>query len=415
MSQIYDTVDISAYSHRGPAILLKFLEKHTFQDLHLWLGIFCRERANSTLVDLWPDVDTPHESQMAWECQGTVIDAKSHECVSFSNFQAFPWEGTYVSKLNWENIRISEKLDGIRVNLFWHGNRWHASMSPFENLTQEIFWELWEELGYRHPDEISTKFTFSFEVVGPKFQKIIFYEKPKIVLIGCTCKDEIYSWRNIDEISQKYGWEVARDVTEEIRNFFRNENSGKKKNQKKGENPISAEKIRKFLSEKIDIEGYFVQDDLHRACYVTSPFYDLLKEVRDNQDLQTQELILLRLIADTAVENSKTLNHYPFKSSFNGYLKIQLEFQELCKYVDSGFREIKERFGLDPNAFVREVPKYGKKGVFIHFLKDEDRFPSACDWFGRETYRRKVHKYLTAWWTEYFLSSAPRVLSNCYK
>ena len=104
----------------------------------------------------------------------------------------FNYEESLAVKLDWNNIRVTEKLDGSCIMMYHYNDNWNIATlgSPdaggkmeFCNDTfHNFFWDLWNELNYELSKD--TEFCYIFELISPYNKIIVQYENSNIVLHG---------------------------------------------------------------------------------------------------------------------------------------------------------------------------------------------------------------------------------------
>jgi len=119
-------------------------------------------------------------------------------------------------------------------------------------------------------------------------------------------------------------------------------------------------------------------------------------------------------LASHADHNCSTLTNYPFSDSLMVFQRVSSEFQNLCDFLDETFQRIKVEIGFDASTFVPAVNEYGDRSHFLFFMRDGN-FNSAKQLFAREGDRKKVNKYLLAWWNKHHKGSTPRKFADCFK
>ena len=142
------------------------------------------------------------ESDMQYEivreCRGLILDKETMKPVSLSFTKFFNYGEQYASNIDWKTASTQEKVDGSKMCVWYHKNKWHISTSGTIDACKanvsdlgftygDLFEEAVQNLGLSLEeffDKLNTQFCYTFEMVSPKAPVIINYKKTMIYFIG---------------------------------------------------------------------------------------------------------------------------------------------------------------------------------------------------------------------------------------
>jgi hypothetical protein len=163
-------------------------------------------------------IDSPLGETIVRQCRGIVLDSDNDwlpVCYPYNKFFNFG-EG-HAAELDWDSVRIYEKVDGTMIGLYFYGNRWNVSTTgtpdaggPVNDMGirfSDLFWSTWNDLYYSLPNEENK--TFIFELMTPMNQLIVDHSKDKIVLHGVRDVNTFLE-ESPEFYAAKYGWECVR-------------------------------------------------------------------------------------------------------------------------------------------------------------------------------------------------------------
>lgn len=153
------------------------------------------------------------------ECRGIILNSNDWSIVARPYDKFFNIEEGHAADIDWNSARIFEKLDGSLFSLYFYNDEWHCSTSGMPDAAgivhgfnfsfKELFWRVWNELGYKLPDQEDQNKTFIFELMTPYNRIVVPHKENKLVLHGVR---NIESGMEIipEEYCVKYNWHCVQ-------------------------------------------------------------------------------------------------------------------------------------------------------------------------------------------------------------
>ena len=297
------------------------------------------------------------------ECRGLILYADTLEpaCVPFYKF--FNLGEKYANKIDWDSARISEKMDGTLIKVFYRKdkNKWQISTNatinafnckigsfdatvidediPFSSYGELFVYALGEPIDNLF-NRLDKEYTYMFELCSPYNKVVIRYDECRIWHIGTRNNN------TLKEIEMDIGIKKPKEY------FFSSIEDCVEASQKL----------------KPDQEGYVVRDKNFRRVKIKNPVYLLMHKSINNR------VITLRRIIDMIKENetSEFLSYFPEYSTAVDSVKRDLD--AIHNYVYNGYLKIKKELGeefTDRGSYARIVMKEYRK-FFDFFFKMYD-------------------------------------------
>lgn len=141
-------------------------------------------------------IDSPMSDQVVRQARGIILDANNNYepvCRPFDKF--FNYNEPLAAKLDFNTqTRVETKVDGSLCSMYFYGGRWNVATSGHpdaagrvdqNNFTfAELFWRIFELYKPLPTDQITTQYTFMFEMTAPYNQIIVRQHKLDLTLIG---------------------------------------------------------------------------------------------------------------------------------------------------------------------------------------------------------------------------------------
>ena len=164
---------------------------------------------------------SPFTEDIVCESRGVILDKNDNwkiVCYPYNKF--FNYNEQYgkkaFEKLLEGNVTIYEKVDGSIMTLYYYNGEWHVSSSGRpdangfcgkQNITfADLFWKVWNELGYELPTE--TDKCFMFELLTPMNQVIVPQKENRIVFHGVRDLNTLQEESPLNYT--KYNWELIQ-------------------------------------------------------------------------------------------------------------------------------------------------------------------------------------------------------------
>ena len=154
--------------------------------------IIIKETDNYTLLR-YNQLDSDFHQIMTREARGIIFDKDMNVvCHPYNKF--FNYGESYADTIDWDSAVVMEKIDGSLMKA-WNDGKWHLSTNNVINAYEAVrdddgktFGVMFEEaLGcsmdtfYRSLDP---SYTYMFELVHPKSQLVVVYERPAVYFTG---------------------------------------------------------------------------------------------------------------------------------------------------------------------------------------------------------------------------------------
>lgn len=166
----------------------------------------------------YSQLESPLEKLIVQQCRGIILDeANNWSIVSYPYNKFFNYGEISAAKINWNKAIVYEKLDGSLMTLFFYQGKWRVQSSGTADATgkvhtanytfQQLFWQVWQQLGYQLPEE--TDYCFMFELMTPYNRVVVRQLQNKLVLHG------VRNLKNLQEEqpffwSNKYNWQPIK-------------------------------------------------------------------------------------------------------------------------------------------------------------------------------------------------------------
>jgi hypothetical protein len=300
--------------------LQQYLQKHSLEKLIAEYSIKAVEhRKYPSLVSLkYSQIESPMGEKIVQQCRGIVLDRSNNwSIVSYPYDKFFNYGEGHAATIDWSTAKVYEKLDGSLMTLYFHDNQWQVQSSGTPDAAGEVsgfgfsfadlFWRVWQELGYQLPDDPSQ--CFMFELIT-KYNRVVVQPKQnQLILHGARhlhsrVESDPQPW------SDRYGWELV--TTYPLTDW----------------NGVVA--AAKELN-PMDSEGYIVCDQQFNRVKVKSPQYVAIAHLREGFSSRR----MLEII--TANEGEEFLTYFPEWTEL--YQEIKGLYQKLVDEIEAEYQQ----------------------------------------------------------------------------
>jgi hypothetical protein len=272
------------------------------------------------------------------ESRGIILRKDNYKpvCVPFYKFGNYG-EG-YADKIDFNNARVQQKVDGSLIKVWYDNNKWHISTNgtidafKAECPTGETFGDLFLE-GFKNVISCETfesycnllhkEFTYMFEMVHHLTRIVIRYDKPRIFHIGTRnneSMEELNTDINIPK-PQEYKFNSLEDVIAMAQNL-----------------PYSE-------------EGYVVVDNKWNRVKIKSPSYLAVHHLKNNGVITYKRIMELVFKNET----EEFLVYFPeFKDYF---VKCENKYKEYIEGMKEGIEKIRNMVFVSPKEDVKAYRK----------------------------------------------------------
>jgi hypothetical protein len=265
------------------------------------------------------------KEKIVQQCRGIILDANDNwRVVSYPYDKFFNYDEPNAVEVDWNTVRIYEKLDGSLMTLYHYDGQWHVASSGLADASGEVmgrpdltfadlFWKVWRELDYNLPKD--TGVCYIFELMTPFNRIVVRHLTNRLVFHGARRLSDL---RELSPIVEGHlnGWETVSvfplDSWEEI---------------------ISA-------SESLDPmkgEGFVIADANYNRVKVKSSNYVLFARAKDS--FSTRVILDKIRTNDTDEFMAKFLKEYP--EYIGTYTSIKIAYERLLAKIEGTYDVIK--------------------------------------------------------------------------
>ena len=246
----------------------------TLKDLEASFGIRSRRgMVNTNLVSLkYDQIDSPFGTELVRQCRGLILDEDNNwEIVARPWDKFFNYGEGYAAQIDWKTARVQEKLDGSCMIMYHYKNKWNVGTLGTPDASgevshgtgwcfKELFWWIWDILGYKVPGPQWHNWTFMFELCTQFNRVVVRHDQARIVFVSARSLDGEDEMIGAEEFPVKsYRWEAVKEfpiqTLDEVQATFDKLNP-------------------------LDIEGYVIVDANLNRIKVKHPGYVALHHMR---------------------------------------------------------------------------------------------------------------------------------------
>lgn len=266
----------------------------------------------------YSQIESPLGEKIVQQCRGIILDSSQDwQIVSYPYDKFFNYGEIHAATINWNNAKVYEKLDGSLTALYFYNGEWRVQSSGTPDAAGEVngfgfsfaelFWKVWQELGYKLPAE--TDQCFIFELMTPYNRIVVQQNDNQIVLHGLRNTQTLLE-SNPSIWANKYGWKLVKsypltswkEVIEAAQNL-----------------------------DPMDSEGYIICDADFNRVKVKSPQYVAISHLREG--FSTRRMIQIVLTN----EGEEFLAYFPEWTEL--YQKVKDKYQFLVQEIEEVYRQ----------------------------------------------------------------------------
>lgn len=265
----------------------------------------------------YSQIESPMGEKIVQQCRGIILDeANNWSVVSYPYDKFFNYGEGHAPKLDWNTVKVYEKLDGSLMTLyFYRGWRVQSSgmadaagaVADFGYTFAQLFWKVWHQLDYQLPQD--KEYCFMFELTTPFNRIVVRQHQNDLVLHGVRnlqtlTESDPHVWGN------KYGWRVVQTYPLQTLD------------------EIIA--VSNHL-DPMDLEGYIVCDAQFKRIKIKSPQYVAIAHLRSGFSSRR----MLEIVATN--EGEEFLNYYPEWRDL--YHKIRGKYDALIEEIETQYQQ----------------------------------------------------------------------------
>lgn len=184
-----------------------------------------RSLLHPNLVGLkYDQIESPLGTDLVRQCRGLILDENNNwEIVARPFDKFFNYGEAYAAQIDWATARVQEKLDGSLCILYFYDGKWRVGTTGLPDASgevshgtgwcfKELFWWVWDALGYKVPGPQWHSWTFMFELCTQFNRVVVRHESARIVFISARSLDGEEEMLGAEEFPVKsYRWEAVKE------------------------------------------------------------------------------------------------------------------------------------------------------------------------------------------------------------
>lgn len=312
----------------------------------------------------YSQISSDFNDPIVQEARGIIFKESNWECVCHAFNKFGNYGENYVEELDWDSVKVLEKIDGSLLKLFHDNNGWHIStngtIDAFKANTGNVLYPTFGDLFLNAvPDNIvafcsrlDQNKTYMFELVSPYNRVVIPYENIELYYLGerdMTTGQEYFLPDQWDKSPRVFEFHNLQDVIN------------------------AADKL------PWDEEGYVCVDKDFRRCKIKSPSYVMAHYTRNNNTITRKRLIDVVLNHEIA-EFCIYANDY--KDLIDEVMQEMVEIETEAELLQSTFNllHLKELSRKEYASYVLMYPKVFHDFLFKNYNQDITWGEYTLDW-----------------------------------
>lgn len=305
--------------------LTEYIKKHGLEKLCDTYSISAKRHGkyNNLVLLKYDQINSDPKVKLVRQARGIILDeANNWQIVNYSYSRFSNYGEGWGAKVDWNTARVYDKLDGSLIQLYYYDGAWQVASSGmpdaagqvngFDRSFAELFWEVWNELGYKLPTD--TKICYAFELMTKYNRVIVKHEKSDIVLHGAR---DLSDLRELNPIVEAYNNKWKCVPTYPINTI---------------EDALETAKT----LDPMKSEGYVVCDAQFNRLKVKSPQYVAMSHLKESVGMSKRQLLeVVRLN-----ESSEFLTAFP--EFTNDYYDVKAKYERLIGQMEGFYEAIKE-------------------------------------------------------------------------
>ena len=319
----------------------------------------------------YSQIDSPMSEPIVRECRGIILDKENNWAVVSRPYDKFFNYGEgHAANIDWSTSKVYKKEDGSLMTLYYYNNEWLVQSSgdpdaggEILNNTKtfnELFWEVWDELGYRFPLIEERHYCFMFELMTPLNKVVVQHNQNRLVFHGAR-NLETQLEVPIHMFKEACNWELCKTFS--LNTIDQIINSSKKLN------PINQ-------------EGYIIVDSYYNRVKVKSPAYVALHHTKDS--MSPKHLLEIIQIG----EGEEILSYLPeFTDLYNS---LKMEYDNLCSQILDSYNNLVLPYQSDYRTIGLNTKHLFYQGCLFNMLRNNKTVKQVL----KKMSTQKLERYL---------------------
>jgi len=329
------------------------------------------KRKDNYVIFNYRQLSSDFNNEIVREARGIIFEEGNWEypvCHAFDKFGNYG--EAYVPDMDWNSIKVSEKIDGSIMKLWYHDGRWHLSTNSNidaedaligdvrRNNFDEIFWEAVIPYLLRHYGpapaftdwytQLDYEYTYIFELVSPYTRVVIPYEKTEVYFLGARNNVSNYQWGCDERSATMLHCEMfPRPKLYPMTTYD--------------------EIVKAAMELPWSKEGYVCYDRNFNRCKIKSPRYVVAHFARNNNVITRKHLISIILKGEI---NEFLIYAADYKDQMNSTKKLMdsyIEAMDGVGYLARGLRKLDRPAAAE---IIKNFDKIAQSIMFMNYDKD---------------------------------------------
>lgn len=343
------------------------------------------KRKDNYVIFNYRQLSSDFNNEIVREARGIIFEEGNWEypvCHAFDKFGNYG--EVYVPDMDWKSIKVSEKIDGSIMKLWYHDGRWHLSTNSNIDAKDaivpdvrkedfdQLFWEAVIPYLLRHYGpapaftdwytQLDREYTYIFELVSPYTRVVIPYEKTEVYFLGARNNISNYQWGCDERSATMLHCEMfPRPKLYSMTTYD--------------------EIVKAAMELPWSKEGYVCYDRNFNRCKIKSPRYVVAHFARNNNVITRKHLISIILKGEI---NEFLIYASDYKDQMNSTKQLMdsyIEAMDGVGYLARGLRK------LDRPAAAEIIKNFDKIAQSIMFMNYDKNVSGEEYVRGWDTYR----------------------------
>ncbi len=357
------------------SVLCRYISEHRDweESLHETYGLKIKKKGPYAIFNY--NFDSNFSDPVVQEARGIILDTEKLEVVCWPFRKFGNYHESYADKIDWNTACVQEKVDGSIIKLWFseREGRWIFSTNSMIDAADASIDDSREDLIFLdairgadnysdiHTEELDTDKTYIFELVGPKTQVVVHYDRPLLYHTGT--RNRITGQETDEDIG------IIRPARYPLQSL---------------EECVEAAKKLNSGTEGVEYEGFVVVDAGWHRVKIKSPDY-LVKHKIAQTYLNAENCFDLILNSGFTVQELCGIR--PNDAAVLKYYDWQIEeVRCLADRIAEMARALYEEYSYDRGAVAKDILGHPLSNVGFLALESKTR--------GRELIGGKLMTYL---------------------